>query len=51
MLGFSAIMLSELEFILRIILAFMFGDIIGFERERVDRPAGLNTYSCSIRRD
>ena len=44
MLGFSEIMLSELELILRIVLAFIFGGIIGFERERVDRPAGLRTH-------
>ena len=44
MLSFSEIMLSEIEFVLRIVLAFIFGGIIGFERERVDRPAGLRTH-------
>lgn len=44
MISFSAIMLTELEFVLRIALAFIYGGIIGFERERVDRPAGLRTH-------
>ena len=44
MISFSAIVLPEFEFILRIALAFIYGGIIGFERERVDRPAGLRTH-------
>ncbi|HDJ66109.1 MAG TPA: MgtC/SapB family protein [Nitrososphaeria archaeon] len=35
---------SQLDFLLRIILAFALSGIIGFERERVDKPAGLRTH-------
>jgi putative Mg2+ transporter-C (MgtC) family protein len=44
MVNFSVITLYELEFVLRIALAFIYGGLIGFERERVDRPAGLRTH-------
>ena len=37
-------MISDIELIGRIILAFILGGIIGFERERVDKPAGLRTH-------
>ena len=37
-------MISEIELIIRIALAFIFGAIIGFERERIDKPAGLRTH-------
>ena len=37
-------MISEIELIIRITLAFIFGAIIGFERERIDKPAGLRTH-------
>ena len=44
MINFSVITSYELEFVLRIALAFIYGSLIGFERERVDRPAGLRTH-------
>ncbi|TRO60736.1 MgtC/SapB family protein [Candidatus Bathyarchaeota archaeon] len=44
MVNFSVITSYELEFVLRIALAFIYGGLIGFERERVDRPAGLRTH-------
>ena len=34
----------QLELVGRIILAFILGGVIGFERERVQRPAGLRTH-------
>lgn len=37
-------MISDLELIGRIILAFILGGVIGFERERFDKPAGLRTH-------
>ena len=37
-------MISELELILRFILAFLLGALIGYERETSDRPAGLRTH-------
>ena len=37
-------MFSELTFLLRLILAFILGAVIGYERERVDKPAGLRTH-------
>jgi len=37
-------MISELELVARIFLAFVLGGVIGFERERVDKPAGLRTH-------
>jgi len=37
-------MISEIELIIRIVLAVAFGAIIGIERERVDRPAGFRTH-------
>jgi len=35
---------SQLDFVLRILLAFALSGILGFERERVDKPAGLRTH-------
>ncbi len=37
-------MISELVFLARLLLAFAFGAALGFERERVDKPAGLRTH-------
>jgi len=37
-------MFSELLFLVRLVLAFVFGAVIGYERERVDKPAGLRTH-------
>jgi putative Mg2+ transporter-C (MgtC) family protein len=37
-------MLSDFELVFRIILAVALGSIIGFEREREDKPAGLRTH-------
>ena len=44
MVNFSVITSYEFEFVIRIALAFIYGGLIGFERERVDRPAGLRTH-------
>jgi putative Mg2+ transporter-C (MgtC) family protein len=38
------LMISELEIVARIALAFALGGLIGFERERVDKPAGFRTH-------
>jgi putative Mg2+ transporter-C (MgtC) family protein len=35
---------QDLEMMLRLTLALVLGAIIGFERESVDRPAGLRTH-------
>ena len=35
----------ELEMTLRILLALALGAIIGYQRERADKPAGLRTHS------
>ena len=37
-------MISELELLVRVILAVALGAFIGFEREKVDKPAGLRTH-------
>ncbi len=37
-------MLQELELVLRLLLAFALGGVLGLERERVDKPAGLRTH-------
>ncbi len=37
-------MLQDLEFALRLLLAFALSGVLGFERERVDKPAGLRTH-------
>ena len=37
-------MVQELELVIRLLLAFALGAVIGFERERVDKPAGLRTH-------
>lgn len=34
----------DLEMVLRIVLAFALGAVLGWERERVGRPAGLRTF-------
>jgi putative Mg2+ transporter-C (MgtC) family protein len=36
--------LSEVTIALRLLLAAVFGAVIGYERERLDRPAGLRTH-------
>lgn len=38
------LMISESTIILRLVLAAILGGIIGFERERIHRPAGLRTH-------
>ncbi len=35
---------NETELIIRLILAFVFGAVLGFEREAKGRPAGLRTH-------
>lgn len=40
----SFIQPADIEFMLRIALAFALGGILGYERERVGRPAGLRTH-------
>ena len=35
---------EDLITIIRVLLAFVLGGIVGFERERVNRPAGLRTH-------
>ncbi len=35
---------SELQIIVRMVLAGLFGALVGFERERHDQPAGLRTH-------
>ena len=37
-------MAQELELTIRLLLAFALGAVLGFERERVDKPAGLRTH-------
>ncbi|MCD6420995.1 MAG: MgtC/SapB family protein [Thaumarchaeota archaeon] len=37
-------MVQELELATRLLLAFALGAVLGFERERVDKPAGLRTH-------
>ncbi len=37
-------MVSELELLARLVLALLFGGVIGYERERQNRPAGLRTH-------
>ena len=37
-------MVQELELAIRLLLAFALGAVLGFERERVDKPAGLRTH-------
>lgn len=34
----------ELELIFRLVLSVLLGGIVGFERERIHRPAGLRTH-------
>ena len=34
----------DLEMMLRIVLAFVLGGVIGYEREIIQRPAGVNEY-------
>jgi putative Mg2+ transporter-C (MgtC) family protein len=42
----SLFVFSEIDYITvaRVLLAFLLGGIVGFERERVRRPAGLRTH-------
>jgi len=35
----------ELEMVLRLLLAVVLGAIIGFQREKADKPAGIRTHS------
>jgi putative Mg2+ transporter-C (MgtC) family protein len=35
---------TDIEFMVRIALAFLLGGLLGFERERIGRPAGLRTH-------
>jgi len=35
----------ELEMVLRLLLAAVLGAIIGFQREKADKPAGIRTHS------
>jgi putative Mg2+ transporter-C (MgtC) family protein len=35
---------TDIEFMVRIALAFAFGGLLGFEREQIGRPAGLRTH-------
>lgn len=37
-------MLYELELVLRLVAAFALGGVLGYERQRVDKPAGLRTH-------
>jgi putative Mg2+ transporter-C (MgtC) family protein len=37
-------MISEFELIIRLLLALLLGALIGLERERGDKPAGLRTH-------
>ncbi len=37
-------MISEFDIIIRIALSVVLGTMIGYERERVDKPAGLRTH-------
>ena len=34
----------DLELMLRVVLAFVLGGLIGYEREMIERPAGLRTH-------
>jgi len=34
----------DLELMLRVLLAFILGGVIGYERETTQRPAGLRTH-------
>lgn len=36
--------ISEIEIVLRLVIACILGGVIGFERESLDRPAGLRTH-------
>jgi putative Mg2+ transporter-C (MgtC) family protein len=40
--------LSDVEAIQRLALAMMVGAVLGVERERLDRPAGLRTYMLVV---
>jgi putative Mg2+ transporter-C (MgtC) family protein len=35
---------TDIEFMVRIALAFVLGGLLGFEREQIGRPAGLRTH-------
>jgi hypothetical protein len=34
----------DVELMLRVVLAFVLGGLIGYEREMIERPAGLRTH-------
>ena len=36
--------MNDLVFALKLLLAFALGGVLGYERERVDKPAGLRTH-------
>lgn len=37
-------MIPEVELVLRLVAAFVLGGALGYERERIDKPAGLRTH-------
>ncbi len=41
-------MISEVQIILRVLLAAVLGAVVGFERERHDQPAGLRTHMILV---
>lgn len=41
-------MISEIQIILRILVAAALGAVVGFERERQDQPAGLRTHMILV---
>jgi len=41
-------MISEIQIILRILVAAVLGALVGFERERQDQPAGLRTHMILV---
>src|SRR5918992_3339165 len=40
--------LSDIEAVQRLALAMVVGAVLGIERERLDRPAGLRTYMVGV---
>ena len=44
LMGFSSTNIAWLDLLLRIVSAIIIGGIIGFEREKHNRPAGLRTH-------
>jgi len=41
-------MISDIEIIIRLLIAALLGFVIGFERERHDQPAGLRTHMILV---